>query len=190
MFSQLRQQRVPVLPPVPTNWRTMMTTTRFASKLTDAHVREGLSAPVLARCVCWRCCTCCCCERALRWRRWPVQGMLWITTLLGLRLSSVRRGLWRVIVSVARDCRVFARMTLCKEPSVFVSLMLVSSVRWTLHRLQSRLSQCLLEAQPLFCTSGIVAPTLNSLDDISPSMKQTELCCCCSVPPLWPRFCF
>ena len=46
------------------------------------------------------------------------------------------------------------------------------------HRHQSRLSQCLLEAQLFLCTSGVVAPTLNSLNDTSPSLKQSELYCC------------
>ena len=54
--------------------------------------------------------------------------------------------------------------------------------------LQSRLSQCFLESQLFLCTSGIVAPTLNSLDDISPSLKQSELYCCFSVPLSWPPF--
>ena len=38
------------------------------------------------------------------------------------------------------------------------------------------------------CTSGIVTPTSNSSDDISPSMKQSELYCCFSVLLLWPLF--
>ena len=47
----------------------------------------------------------------------------------------------------------------------------------------------LLEAQLFLCTSGIVAPTPNSLDDTSPFMKQSELYCYCSVLNLRPPSC-
>ena len=39
-----------------------------------------------------------------------------------------------------------------------------------------------------FLLLKFVAPTPNSLDDISPSMNQSGLCCCFSVPLLWPPF--
>ena len=73
-------------------------------------------------------------------------------------------------------------------PSQSGSRTMTSPVHKILHRLQSRLSQCLLEAQPLLGTSEIVAPTRNSVDDKSPPKKQSELCCCFSVPPSMTSF--
>ena len=53
--------------------------------------------------------------------------------------------------------------------------------RKILRKLWSHLSRYLLEAQLGLCTSGIEVPTPHSLDDISPSVKQSGLCCCLSV---------
>ena len=174
------------------NETRMMTTTNFFSNHSVADVRRSLRAHT-------------CLLRLLTWLHMLPLGvstslehtvfprMLWVTTSLLatgrlLRLKKFDE-CFIVIVSVARDCRIFACMTLCKDPNVFVSKALTMShhshaqvTEWTLGRSAFlNCSQKLSHPFEVALTQGYCCSAISA----SLSLPQFT---CVDVAAYWTRF--